>query len=1471
MVTDFTPSPFRVSTELNGARFKPGDELIIETLAALHSGGPYADASSRVTVRLREELFQPETPVTRGFVFYRSAGGSQWQPSAVDSGQSSRVNDLSGQPSKTNDVSDQSSQTGDASGQASEIDDTSEQVNQQSSDVPDQEETTGDETGYQESESDDSYDTDDVEYPSGIPETLLEKTALLDHQGALKNSLKIPESNIGYGRLEVESAVRDDRGRYVANMKTARYLGKNLFVGIKSPQWVYETGKTSNMQAIVVDGKGNPVDNTKFNVAIQRRVTKASRVKGPGNAYLAKYINEWVTAEEKALVSSSEPVDFEFDPSEPGDYRIIARAGLTAHTASIYTWVVGKGQVLWQAPDDYSLAIIPEKNSFKVGETAKYLVKNPFPGAYALISIERYGVLRQWVQRIENSSQVIEVPVKPDDVPGFFLSVTIISPRVEKPLTNDGVDLGKPAFRMGYVETGVTESGHDINVRVLPEKSIYKPGDTVRVSLDAKIQKPDAKVGKNHAGKEEKISYDAEKQANSANAENSASDKKIELAVAVLDEAVFDLIASGRDHFDISKGFHTLDGLDLENYSLLTNIIGRRKFEKKGANRGGDGGIGMKIRSFFKYVSYWNPSLVTDHDGNANIEFSAPDNLTGWKIFVIAATPEDFMGLGESDFKVNRPTEIRPVMPNQVTAGDSFQAGFSVMNRTDKPRTLNVEVKIRDFDSGEEEMAPVTEDKEAGEPIKNGQENITSATATKREDQEEKTSITKDIVLLPFKRETVFLPVQTKKAGTLTFTAQAKDELDGDAVVHTLKVNRNRSLITVLDYGIITGKESRAAQSVAAKTSSGADHAMVSGESSVAVEHLLYPENIHTDTGDTRVALYPTVLGNMEEAFSYMAKYPYACWEQKLSKAVMASHFIELKDYLPEKFSWNEAFELPDKTLKQAVQFQAPNGGMAYFTPDNSYVCPYLSAYTALAFGWLKSRGFEIPHDVDVKLSNYLATLLRKDVFPGSGSGGFYSPGMASTVRAVALAALANAGKASVDDIIRYEGHLKDMSLFGKAHFLIAALQVNGAQASVDKVWDMILAKSHHSAGKVVFDESLDTGFYRILESSMRTNGALLSAVVQYGKKAAESKSEDGTQKERSREAEDLAFKLVRTITDTRGRKSSGENTQENIFCMNGLAEYSAAYERVASSVRKKNSQMEENSRNIIEAGTLLKHKANTIEAKSILKHELLGDQVMGSASFSDLKDQPVIFTKPISPSDPGKKADIVITSNSVGTLYYSAGMSYAPKDDFDKPVNSGMEIRREYSIERNGKWELLNKTRGVEQPDNTKAEQQLSGGQQETSGQAMSQPQSQVIHPGDLIRVDIFLSLPTARNFPVISDPVPGGLEPVNRDLATSSVMDAQKADSLLPEGSWWFNFKDWREYNESRWSFYHQELGHSVVRYYADYLPAGNYHLSYTAQVVATGSFMALPTHVEEMYDADIFGKGTAEKITVSKVPEP
>ena len=76
---------------------------------------------------------------------------------------------------------------------------------------------------------------------------------------------------------------------------------------------------------------------------------------------------------------------------------------------------------------------------------------------------------------------------------------------------------------------------------------------------------------------------------------------------------------------------------------------------------------------------------------------------------------------------------------------------------------------------------------------------------------------------------------------------------------------------------------------------------------------------------------------------------------------------------------------------------------------------------------------------------------------------------------------------------------------------------------------------------------------------------------------------------------------------------------------------------------------------------------------------------------------------------------------------------------------------------------------------------------------------------------------------------------------------------------------FPNWFSYSFSRWSFYHKELRHDSVRFYSDWLPAGNYHLSYTAQAIAEGEFVSMPVYAEEMYDPDVFGKGLLRTLKV------
>jgi uncharacterized protein YfaS (alpha-2-macroglobulin family) len=501
---------------------------------------------------------------------------------------------------------------------------------------------------------------------------------------------------------------------------------------------------------------------------------------------------------------------------------------------------------------------------------------------------------------------------------------------------------------------------------------------------------------------------------------------------------------------------------------------------------------------------------------------------------------------------------------------------------------------------------------------------------------------------------------------------------------------------------------------------------------------------------------------------------------------VMASHFLRLGPYISPKLKWPESKTLPDLTLSLASSYQAPNGGMVYYLPMDEYVSPYLSAYTGIAFNWLQTAGYKIPPNVEQKLHDYLLKLLQNDVMPT-----FYSQGMSSTVRAVALAALAPHGKISRSDLDRYRRHVPEMSLFGKAHYLLAALKVQGTEQLQAEVVKMILAQANETGGKYVFTEKLDSGYDQLLTSTTRDNGAVLSALLSYAETPQGAKV-----------AGAIPFKLVRTITQSRGQRDRWENTQENMFCMNAIIEYSRLYEK---------------------------------DTPNLTLRALFNGEKIGEASFKGFRDKAAEMERPIKKQDPGKTGTVTLDIKGTGRIYYATRLSYAPLNLKDKPINSGIEVQREYSVERNHKWVLLKSPMHIK--------------------------------TGELVRVDLFVRLPAARNFVVVDDHVPGGLEPVNRDLATASVVDSEKGNFVASGGSFWYRFGDWHEYGYSHWSFYHKELRHHAVRFYSEYLPAGNYHLSYVAQAMAPGDFIVMPLHAEEMYDPDVYGKSIPAILKVER----
>lgn len=123
----------------------------------------------------------------------------------------------------------------------------------------------------------------------------------------------------------------------------------------------------------------------------------------------------------------------------------------------------------------------------------------------------------------------------------------------------------------------------------------------------------------------------------------------------------------------------------------------------------------------------------------------------------------------------------------------------------------------------------------------------------------------------------------------------------------------------------------------------------------------------------------------------------------------------------------------------------------------------------------------------------------------------------------------------------------------------------------------------------------------------------------------------------------------------------------------------------------------------------------------------------------------------------------------------------------------------------------------------------------------------------GQLVRVNVSLDVPVARNWVAVVDPLPAGFEVANPKLASGGVNAA--VPNAAEKKYWW---------EDPTWA--NQELRDDRVQWFSDSLPAGSYELSYQARATTDGTFTVLPAHVEAMYEPEINGRSAMTTVTVT-----
>jgi uncharacterized protein YfaS (alpha-2-macroglobulin family) len=141
----------------------------------------------------------------------------------------------------------------------------------------------------------------------------------------------------------------------------------------------------------------------------------------------------------------------------------------------------------------------------------------------------------------------------------------------------------------------------------------------------------------------------------------------------------------------------------------------------------------------------------------------------------------------------------------------------------------------------------------------------------------------------------------------------------------------------------------------------------------------------------------------------------------------------------------------------------------------------------------------------------------------------------------------------------------------------------------------------------------------------------------------------------------------------------------------------------------------------------------------------------------------------------------------------------------------------------------------------------------------------------GDLVRVKLRVTVPALRNFIVVDDALPAGLEAVDLSLRTAGLPpvaqqqnpeEEQQEVSGAEAAGWYYGY--WEFGWWSPWD--HRELRDDRVIYVATTLWPGTYTMTYVARATTPGVFVRPPVHAEEMYNPAVNGRSDGGVFTVT-----
>ncbi len=501
-------------------------------------------------------------------------------------------------------------------------------------------------------DSDDSAsdDSDDQDY-SG--DEISEQTGQLDANGQLQ--IRIPtradkdHQDMVY---RIEARVTDAANREIDGHTAVIATYGSFQVGISPENYVYKAGDTIRATAVAKDYDGNPIQTAVHVVLVTQSSTD------PQNPGVTVESHDAQTAADGTAVVT-------FAARDAGDFvlRVSARTPeKRTVNGDSWLWITGAAENWWSG-DTKGFRIIPDKKSYKVGDTAHLLVLTGVPDAYLFVNKEARTVQGRWVVHGTSPAVTVNVTFEAAQQPNVYISISFFHGNT---LYQASKNFNLPAVQQ------------KLQVAIQPSATQFEPGQKATYTIQAHDSDGKPVVG--------------------------------EFSLGIVDEAIYAIHpdASG----DISNAFFGPAYDNVSSDSSLNFYFSGEAGAKEmflaydSANRPRplaqlkptETLVQPKVRKVFPDTALWMADIDTDAKGQAIAQLEFPDSLTSWRATVRGVTVDTKVGSATNNVIVRKNLIVRLVVPRFLRQGDEVVVSAIVDNYLPTAKMAQVSLDVKGLD-----------------------------------------------------------------------------------------------------------------------------------------------------------------------------------------------------------------------------------------------------------------------------------------------------------------------------------------------------------------------------------------------------------------------------------------------------------------------------------------------------------------------------------------------------------------------------------------------------------------------------------------------------------------------------------------------------------------------------------------------------------------------------------------------------